>query len=162
MACIALAVGVCVKTRLRARLLHLHERTKMKTMSLIHVCQVISQFTSISHETGDGRTYAEPAATFARALSLFNFDLLSFLPPACSLPSSAFPPTFYTTLVRFPRLSTNLHNIYFEALLLRAGAEDHGPVSRPSCAAVDLRSLRETQRASQGSIYCREAISALG
>lgn len=101
MACTALVVGVCVKTRLRARLLRLHKRTKMKTMSLIHVCQVISQFTSISHETGDGRTYAEPAATFVRALSLFNFDLLSFLPLACSLPSSAFPPAFYTTLVRF-------------------------------------------------------------
>lgn len=52
--------------------------------------QVVSQFTAISQGTGDGRTYAEPALSFARVLSVSNFDLLTFLPLSCSLPNSNF------------------------------------------------------------------------
>ena len=55
----------------------------------------MSQFTSISQGTGDGRTYAEPAFTFTRVISLCNFDVLSFLPLSCCVPNS----NFYTHLL---------------------------------------------------------------
>ena len=57
--------------------------------------QIVSQFSSISQDTGGGGTYPEPAATFTQILSLSNFDVLMFFRPSCSSPSA----TFYTTLL---------------------------------------------------------------
>ena len=62
-------------------------------MALLNACQVISQFSAISAGTGDGRTHAEPAATFVRILSLSNFELFTF-GAGCAIPHA----TFYTQL----------------------------------------------------------------
>ena len=92
-ACLALLAVVLVKTGLKAKLLRYYKIGKSKTMILVQVCQVISQFSSISQGTGDGRTYAEPASTFVRILALTNFDVFVF-GAGCSIPHA----TFYTTL----------------------------------------------------------------
>ena len=44
--------------------------------------QVISQFATISSDTGDG-SYPEPAATLVRALSVTSFEVVGFVPLGC-------------------------------------------------------------------------------
>ena len=94
-ACIALVGYLFVKSKLKAVLVRYYKVGKTKGLIIVQACQIISQFTSISQGTGDGRTYAEPAVTFSRFLSLSNFDLLTFMPLGCSIPRS----TFYTSLL---------------------------------------------------------------
>ena len=94
--CVVVIAGACIVTGLKEALSQVYKIGKTKFVSLIQVCQVISQFAAISRGTGSGLTYAEPAASFTtRVLAFSNLDLLSYLPLACSLPSS----TFYHTLL---------------------------------------------------------------
>ena len=53
----------------------------------------MSQFSSISRGTGDGRTYVEPASTFVEILAVSNFDVLTF-GHGCIVPHA----TFYTDM----------------------------------------------------------------
>ena len=87
-------MGVCVKTGLAKKLSRYYRAGKTKALTIFKICQVISQFTKISQGTGDGRTLAEPAATFSRILGLSNFELLTFFPLGCSVQNA----TFYTNL----------------------------------------------------------------
>ena len=118
--CIALVAGALARTGVKAKAAHAYKIGKTKGLALVQVFQgkleggapvslpnaslmlipatcrrVVSQFSSINSHTGDGRSYAEPAATFARVLAVSNFDVVSVLPLACSLPSAA---DFYTQL----------------------------------------------------------------
>ena len=90
---ITLVGAACIKTGLKAKLLRFYKIGKTKGLMLVQVCQVVSQFSSISQATGDGETYMEPASTFVRLLALSNFDFLT-LGAGCATPHA----TFYTTL----------------------------------------------------------------
>ena len=91
--CAALIAAACIKTGLKTKLLCFYKTGKTKGLVLVQVCQVVSQFSSISQATGDGKTYLEPASTFVQLLALSNFDFLTF-GAGCATPRA----TFYTTL----------------------------------------------------------------
>ena len=60
-----------------------------KTCCVSRLLQVISQFATISSDTG-ASSYPEPAATFVWALSATNFAILGFIPLGCIAGSMTF------------------------------------------------------------------------
>ena len=67
----------------------------VKGSVLFFTLQVISNFAQISSQTGDKKTYPEPAASVASALGIANLDVFSFVSLRCMAPDTH----FYTTLL---------------------------------------------------------------
>ena len=94
---IGLSIAACVfkikgcKKKLEA----LYATGENKLNILFFAAQMISQFASISGNTGEKRKYPQPAATVAAALGVSNVEVFSFVSLRCMMPETH----FYTTLL---------------------------------------------------------------
>ena len=93
--CGAVALGLCYKKvskkyqKAKDKLHALYAIGYVKFRTLFFAAQVISQFVSISSDTGKA-TYPQPSAAFAGALGVTNLDVISILSADCFFPGADF------------------------------------------------------------------------
>ena len=94
---IGLSIVVCVlKIKgCKKKVMKFYRTGSVKWRILFFAGQVISQFSSISGNTGEKRKYPQPAATAAEVLGVSNIEVFSFVSLRCMMPDTH----FYTTLL---------------------------------------------------------------
>ena len=94
---VGLSIAACVfKIKgCKKKVMKFYRTGSVKWRILFFAGQVISQFSSISGNTGEKRKYPQPAATAAAALGVSNVEVFSFVSLRCMMPETH----FYTTLL---------------------------------------------------------------